>query len=69
MIQSAVIGKIEIIGETAKNLEGAFKSKYNFVLWRNIAGMRDKLIYGYFGVDVESVWEVAQKDLPFLSIF
>ncbi|MHB1252605.1 MAG: HepT-like ribonuclease domain-containing protein [Candidatus Humimicrobiaceae bacterium] len=67
MIQSAVIRKIEIIGEATKNLEDAFKSKYNFVPWKNIAGMRDKLIHGYFGVDVESVWEVTQKDLPLLK--
>lgn len=67
MIHSAVIRKIEIIGEATKNLDDAFKSKYSFVPWKNIAGMRDKLIHGYFGVDLESVWEVTQKDLPLLK--
>ena len=67
MVQSAVIRKIEIIGEAVKKLEDDFKEKYNFILWRRIAGMRDKLIHEYFGVDVERVWEVVQKDLPLLK--
>ncbi len=67
MISSAVIRKIEIKGEATKNLDDSFKSKYPFVPWKNISGMRDKLIHGYFGVDIESVWEVTQKDLPLLK--
>ena len=67
MIQSAVIRKIEIIGEAVKNLGGDFKGKYSFILWGRIAGTRNKLIHEYFGVDVEKVWEVTQKDLPLLK--
>ena len=58
---------IEIIGEAVKNMEDNFKEKYNFILWKRIAGMRDKLIHKYFGVDIEKVWEVTQKDLPLLK--
>lgn len=65
--QSAVIRKIEIIGEAVKNLSDEFKGKYQLIPWQQIAGMRDKLIHAYFGVDIENVWEVTQKDVPELK--
>ena len=67
LVQSAVIRKIEIIGEAVKNLSVDFKDKYNHIPWKHIAGMRDKLIHAYFGVDAEKVWEVTQKDMPGLK--
>ncbi|MBI4268315.1 DUF86 domain-containing protein [Candidatus Uhrbacteria bacterium] len=66
-MQDAVMRRIEIIGEATKCLVEEFKSEHSEIPWRNIAGMRDKLIHEYFGVDLELVWEVVKKDLPELK--
>ena len=67
MLRDAVIREIEIIGEATKNLSSEFKNKYSEIPWRKIAGMRDKLIHGYFGVDLGAVWDTATKDIPLLK--
>jgi len=64
--QSAVIRQIEIIGEAAKNIPNSFRSD-NDIPWKDIAGMRDKLIHHYFGVNLENVWKVVIEDLPVLK--
>jgi uncharacterized protein with HEPN domain len=61
---SAVIRKFEIIGEAAKNIPETFKAKYADIPWKDIAGMRDHLIHGYFGVDYLIVWDTIQSDIP-----
>ncbi|MBI4035962.1 DUF86 domain-containing protein [Candidatus Daviesbacteria bacterium] len=63
-IQDAAIRRLEIIGEAVKNLPGDFKKKYPAIPWQKISGLRDKLIHGYFGVDLGLVWEIIKKDLP-----
>jgi len=65
--QMAIVRCIEVIGETTKNLPIGFANKYSEVEWNKIAGMRDKLIHHYFGVDLDKVWEVIKKDLPILK--
>lgn len=61
---SAVIRKIEIIGEAVKNLTDEIKETCADIPWSVMARMRDKLIHGYFGVDVAVVWKVVKTELP-----
>jgi uncharacterized protein with HEPN domain len=65
--QYAVLRALKIIGEAAKNLSPELKSKQTGVDWKNIAGMRDKLIHSYFGVNLPIVWETVKRDLPKLK--
>ncbi|MCK5149823.1 DUF86 domain-containing protein [Candidatus Pacearchaeota archaeon] len=65
--QSAIIREIEIIGEATKNLSIGFTNKFPYVEWNKIAGMRDKLIHNYFGVDLDKIWGVIKKDLSLLK--
>lgn len=62
--QRAFARSIEIIGEAVKNISNDVIIKYKEVPWRSIAGMRDKLIHGYFSVDYEIVWDVAKNIIP-----
>ena len=65
--QSAVIRQLEIIGEASKNLPENFREKYSEVEWKKIAGTRDKIIHHYFGIDLNTVWDIIKKDLPDLK--
>ena len=62
--QDAVVRNIEIIGEATKNLSKDFKKKYKDIDWKNIAGMRDKIIHSYFGVKWDIVWSVIKDKMP-----
>ncbi len=61
---SAVVRKLEIIGEATKNLPESITSKYMNVPWREMARMQDKIIHFYFGIDYEIVWKVIKERLP-----
>jgi uncharacterized protein with HEPN domain len=62
----AVIRCFEVIGEAVKHIPDYLKQKYPHVPWKEVAGMRDKLIHEYFGVDVALVWDTIQEDvIPF----
>ena len=66
---SAVIRKFEIIGEAVKKIPDEIKINYPNNPWKEIAGMRDRLIHFYFGVDYKLVWETIKKRLPELKSF
>lgn len=61
---SAVVRKLEIIGEAVKNLPKDIRLKNKDIPWREMAGMRDKLIHWYFNVDFKLIWKVIKEDLP-----
>ena len=67
LIQSAVIRELEIIGEATKNLSSDIINHSKEIPWNKLAGMRDKLIHGYFTVDLKEVWITAKKDITILK--
>lgn len=60
----AVVRALEVIGEAAKHVAPAFCREHPEIPWRGMAGMRDKVIHGYFGVDAAVVWRTVKEDLP-----
>lgn len=62
--RSAVVLKIEIIGEAVKNIPKAIQAKDRGVRWRDMARMRDKITHFYFGIDYKIVWKVVKEELP-----
>src|SRR3989338_814921 len=67
-LQRAFSRSLEIIGEAAKNLPQDFTKNRKEVEWKSIAGLRDRLIHQYFGVDYEIVWDVLRNEVPKLKI-
>jgi uncharacterized protein with HEPN domain len=67
MRQDATLRKLEVVGQAVKSLSEETKSKRSDIPWKQIAGMRDKVIHDYLGVDLEIVWAAVEKDLPQLA--
>lgn len=63
-LQRAFVRSLEIIGEATKKVPLTFREQYPDVEWRAMAGMRDRLIHDYFGVDYELVWDVVENRVP-----
>jgi len=66
-LQRAFVRSLEVIGEAAKKVPASFKAEHPAIEWRAMAGMRDRLIHDYFGVDYEIVWDVVQNHMPELQ--
>lgn len=62
--QDAVIRALEVIGEATKNLSPALREQHDSIPWKNMAGLRDKLIHDYFGVNLDIVWQIVIQELP-----
>jgi len=61
---NAVLRSIEVIGEAAKNVPDEIRTQYPDIPWKEMAGMRDKVIHLYFGVDKEVIWFVVKDRIP-----
>ena len=64
VLQRTCIKSLEVMGEAVKNISDDFKKEYSEIEWRKIAGLRDKLIHHYFGVDWDIFWDVIINKIP-----
>lgn len=67
-LKRAFVRSIEVIGEAVKQVPDDLRQQYSQLEWRAIAGMRDRLIHGYFGVDYDIVWDVVSNKVPPLAL-
>lgn len=63
-LKRAVVRSLEIIGEATKKIPADFKVKWSAIQWKNMAGMRDRLIHDYMGVNYSIVWDVFKNKIP-----
>jgi uncharacterized protein with HEPN domain len=66
-LKRAIVRSIEIIGEAAKKIPADFKVKWSSIQWKNMAGMRDRLIHDYIGINYSIVWDVIKNKIPELN--
>jgi len=64
IVQDAVVRQLEIIGEATKRITKDFRNNNPEIPWADMAGMRDRLIHGYFGIDNEIEWKTAKEFAP-----
>ena len=63
-LKRATVRSLEIIGEATKKIPADFKVKWDSIKWKNMAGMRDRLIHDYMGVNYSIVWDVVKNKIP-----
>lgn len=66
-LRRAFVRSLEVIGEAAKKVPSDFRAAHPDIEWRAMAGMRDRLIHDYFGIDYEIVWDVVCHRIPALQ--
>jgi uncharacterized protein with HEPN domain len=64
MLSLSLVRLLEIIGEAARGVSIQAREKYKHIPWKQMAGIRDRLIHGYFDVDMEIVWKTVKEDIP-----
>ncbi len=65
--QDAVIRNLEVVGEAVKNLSESLKARHSTIPWKRIAGMRDKMIHEYFGLNLPLVWDAIEQEVQRLQ--
>ena len=66
-INFAVVRALEIVGEATKRLPMTLRDQHPTIPWKQMAGMRDRIIHGYDTVDLEIVWDVVKQDIPHIK--
>ncbi len=66
LVQDAILYRITIVGEAACQLSEEIRSAHPQIPWRDIIGMRNRLVHGYGRVQIERVWKVVERDIPVL---
>lgn len=66
-LSRAVCRSLEIIGEASNKIDKSLKDRYSFVTWREMSGIRNRIIHNYFGIDYDIVWDTVTTDIPQLK--
>ena len=64
MLNLSIVRLLEIIGEAARGVSAQLREKYPDIPWRQMAGIRDRLIHGYYDIDMDIVWKTVKDDVP-----
>ena len=67
LIQDGVIRQLEVMGEAARNLSEDLRNEHPQIPWRQMIGLRNRMIHAYFNVDLQIIWEIVQGDIPDLK--
>jgi uncharacterized protein with HEPN domain len=67
LLQDGVVRQLEIIGEASRNLSSDFRDRHPKIPWRQIIGLRNRVIHAYFEINLDIIWEVVLNDLPNLK--
>jgi len=65
--QDAVMRRLAVVGEAAKNIPEALRNKHSSIDWKAIIGLKNVLVHEYFGVDMKIIWQIVKKDMPSLK--
>ena len=64
--QNAIFKTLEVVGEAASRVSEATRESHTGIPWREIVGLRNRIVHAYFDIDIEVVWRIVQEDLPAL---
>ena len=67
LLQDGVIRQLEVMGEATRNLSEELRNEYPEIPWRQMIGLRNRMIHAYFNVDLQIIWEIVQGDIPDLK--
>lgn len=64
MVQDAIVRNLQVMGEAVKKVSASTRTAHPEIPWKDIAGMRDRVVHDYFGISLEIVWDVVQNHVP-----